>query len=125
MVRSPNVNTAPAQGKFSRSPKLANSFIIIRLIIPCSTIPICLHNCRTIHQRPRPPNFNFLCQYAAPQISNTSIDEFANRLVLQATHYKPVVRRAAIALSFLHEKFTDYDGTTTRRRATSEDETLL
>lgn len=42
--------------------------------------------------------------------------------MLQATHYKPVVRRAAIALGFLHEKFTLHDGTLTRRRATSEDE---
>ena len=58
-------------------------------------------------------------------MSNTSSDEFGNRLVLQATHYKPVVRRTAIALGFLHGKFTDYDGATTRRRATSEDETLL
>jgi hypothetical protein len=130
MDRSPHANTAPAQGRFARSPMLANSFIIIRLIIPYSTIPICPHNCRPIHlhralhYRPRTPKFNFLCQYAAPQISSTFSDEFGNRFVLQATHYEPVVRRAAIALCLLHEKFTLHDSTSTRRRATSEDESF-
>ncbi|KAH8777257.1 hypothetical protein BGZ57DRAFT_351007 [Hyaloscypha finlandica] len=127
MVRSPHVNAAPVQGKFARSPKLANSFIIIRLIVPCSTIPICLHNRCTIHlrqalhHRPRTPNFNFICQYTTPPIYSTFSDEFGNRLVLRATHYERAVRRAAIGLGFLPERHTLHDGTSTRR-ATSEDE---
>jgi hypothetical protein len=49
---------------------------------------------------------HYFCVQAASELSGYSMSNFWNRVVLQCSHHEPLVRRALIALSSIHQEYT-------------------
>jgi hypothetical protein len=98
----------PASSKTSPPPPLDNTAIsLVQSSKPARPCGLSVYS-DDFGSNPEQRSFHFFCVNTAPQLTGLFESSFWDRFVLQAAHYEPAVRHAAIALGALHENTMRY-----------------